>query len=400
MNKEVRILKFGGSSLKDFASLESAVAIAESRFREGLSLVVVVSARGETTETLLDYASRFTSDSPREMDMLLTSGERISAALFAMGLVSRGVPAVSLTGSQAGIITDAVHTNARILEIRPARVEALLSEGKVVVVGGFQGVSYKKEITTLGRGGSDVTATALASSLHAKRCEIFSDIDGVYSANPADIPKAEHRRELSYEEMQSFGEAGAKVLHPRAIDFAKKTGVIIECKSTFHPNGKTSVIKGFESIPPHRIIGVASERAVALLEPTALPLDLFYQLLERLEQHAIAMKQFSFSFSDESVSGSFVLSDIDEQRQKEELSFLSDYHPNLRFSGKLSAVSLVGAGVSEYSFEVLSALQALQKEGIVPRTMHTTSYRISFIIERISHDKALSLLHQRYVENG
>ena len=396
--KEIRLLKFGGSSLADRKALSIAVAIVKKRFEENLAIVVVVSARGGTTDTLLKDVAQFGDSSPREMDMLLTSGERISSAIFAMALAAENVPAISLTGSQAGIITDGVHTNARILEVRPARVKESLDEGNVVVVGGFQGVSYKKEITTLGRGGSDVTAAALAAELHAPICEIFSDVDGVYSANPSSVENAQHLSDISYAEMQSFGEAGAKVLHPRAVEFAKNSGVKIECRSTFDAAGKSTVIHGFEKIKTHRVVGIASEKSVSLLELRSVSDEELHELLQLIDQKDIVMKQFAFNFSDAGCSGSLVLSQNGGEKQKELLQSLNKkYSGTLLFREGLSAVSLIGQGITEYASEVFSALKLLHTHGFAPYTMHTTSYRISFIVDEAVHDAVVDLLHKNYI---
>jgi len=215
MNSErVVVLKFGGSSLSSTESIDKVVSIINNRVKEGFKVVAVVSARGKTTEMLLDDARKYAPEgNPREFDMLLTTGERASAAIIAMALSSSGISSISLTGSQAGIITDDKHTNARIVEVRPHRVRSAINEGKVVVIGGFQGVSFKKEVTTLGRGGSDTTAVAMAAALNAEKCEIFSDVDGVYNADPTIISEAKLLEEVSYQEMQELSEAGAKVLH-------------------------------------------------------------------------------------------------------------------------------------------------------------------------------------------
>ncbi|HNT28965.1 MAG TPA: aspartate kinase, partial [bacterium] len=203
------VMKFGGSSLADTEKIGAIADIVVRRRRQDAPVVVVVSAMGRTTDGLIEQARDF-SQRPdlREMDMLLTAGERISAALVAIALNARGVRAVSLTGSQAGIITDDAHTNARIIEVRPFRVKKALEEGCVVVVGGFQGVSFSKEVTTLGRGGSDVSAVALAAALGAATCEIYSDVTGVYAADPRIVKEPERIAALGYQEMQELAEAG------------------------------------------------------------------------------------------------------------------------------------------------------------------------------------------------
>ena len=220
----VIVQKYGGSSVADVDRIKKVADRVAAAKAAGKDVVVVVSAMGDTTDELLALARQVT-DSParRELDMLLTAGERISMALLSMALNARDVPAVSFTGSQSGIITNDAHANARIVEVRPFRVQDELERGKVVIVAGYQGVSYKREVTTLGRGGSDTTAVALAAALDAEACEIYSDVDGVYSADPRVVPDAARLAELSYEEMQELAEAGAKVLNAQAVEFAKET---------------------------------------------------------------------------------------------------------------------------------------------------------------------------------
>lgn len=202
------VQKYGGSSVADLDRIQRVADRVAATRAAGHGVVVVVSAMGDTTDELLGLARRVTENpSRRELDMLLSAGERISMALLSLALNARGVPALSFTGSQSGIITNDVHTNARIVEVRPYRVQDELAQGKVVIVAGYQGVSYKKEVTTLGRGGSDTTAVALAAALDAERCEIYSDVDGVYSADPRQVPEARRLAEISYEEMQELAEA-------------------------------------------------------------------------------------------------------------------------------------------------------------------------------------------------
>jgi aspartate kinase len=233
-----------------------------ARRRAGDSVCVVVSAMGDTTDDLLQLAKQVSPDPPRrELDMLLTAGERISMALLSMALQDQGVEAISFTGSQAGILTSEAHATARILEVRPTRVLEELERGKVVIVAGFQGVSARREITTLGRGGSDTTAVALAAALGAA-CEIYSDVAGVFTADPRVVPGARRQEELSYEEMQALAHAGAKVLNAQAVEFARATGIAIHARSTFGGPEETVVRAGHGVA---RIAGVAVERELALV---------------------------------------------------------------------------------------------------------------------------------------
>lgn len=246
------VQKFGGSSVADAEKLRKVAARVKARVDSGAQLVVVVSAMGDTTDELLGLARQISHDPPRrELDMLLTCGERISMALLSMALQELGVPAISFTGSQSGIITDDTHSQARIVEVRPQRIHDELAKGKVVIVAGYQGVSRNREVTTLGRGGSDTTAVALAAALGAD-CEIYSDVDGIYSADPRVVPSAAKLETLSHDEMQELAAAGAKVLNAQAVEFARDRGITIHAKSThaagtgtaIHHGGSTARVKG------------------------------------------------------------------------------------------------------------------------------------------------------------
>jgi aspartate kinase len=402
--EKVIVLKFGGSSLKDDNTLQRAVSIIKSRVSDGFKVVAVVSARGKTTESLLKDASVFAPDGdPREVDMLLTTGERASAALVAMALKSQGISAISFTGSQAGIITDDNHTNARIIEIRPDRVVTALKEGMTVIVGGFQGVSFKKEVTTLGRGGSDTTAVALAAALNAEVCEIFSDVDGVYTADPNIIADAKKIDELGYQEMQELSEAGAKVLHSRAVEFAKEKGIEIHCKSTFDPDNQGTVIKGFETREKIRKAGVTYEKNVILVhtyEPDSLGLTTINNVLMFCREKNVSVKQISFHKGHkDSIVGSFILSKIENYSCD---SFLAElrarFETAVEIFTELSAVSIVGEGITDRPDTLLEAIKLLKTNDIPVSGFHTSSFRISLLIKSGMMEKAVKLLHE-YCEN-
>src|SRR5882672_10621309 len=233
------VQKYGGSSVADLAKLSRVADWDVATKRAGHSVVVVVSAMGKTTDELLSLAQRAAQSAGedkaparRELDMLLSVGERTTMALLSIAVQARGEAAVSLTGSQSGIITNDRHFDARIIEVRPHRIEDELARGKVVIVAGYQGMSYKREITTLGRGGTDTTAVALAAALSAERCEIYSDVDGVYSADPRSVADARHLPELDFTTMQEMAESGAKVLHARAVEWAKQKNITILARKT------------------------------------------------------------------------------------------------------------------------------------------------------------------------
>lgn len=241
------VQKFGGTSVSDIAKIKGVAQKIVSTVKKGNQVVVVVSAMGNTTNELLSQAHKITSRPPRrELDMLLTVGERISMALLSMAIHDLGYEAISFTGSQSGIITNDSHSNARIIDVRPYRIQDELARGKIVIVAGYQGVSYKSEITTLGRGGSDTTAVALSAALGAQACEIYSDVDGVFSANPKIIPEAVKLEELTNEQMTEMSRYGAKVLNREALSFAKRNKIKLYAKSTtlgqtkgtlIHPDG-------------------------------------------------------------------------------------------------------------------------------------------------------------------
>src|SRR6188474_2204164 len=304
----VIVQKYGGSSVSDVSRIKKVADRVAAAKAAGKDVVVVVSAMGDTTDELLALAKKVT-DAParRELDMLLSAGERISMALLSMALNARGVPAVSFTGSQSGIVTNDAHTNARIVEVRPFRVQDELERGKVVIVAGYQGVSYKKEITTLGRGGSDTTAVALAAALDAEACEIYSDVEGVYTADPRVVPDARRLAELSYEEMQELAESGARVLNAQALEFAKEKGIAIYARAT--RGGRETVVRKSPPRSPGRVVGVASETGLIALTTADDGPDLLFRVLEHLDGRQVAGKQLLFQdWPGRGGSGSLVLS--------------------------------------------------------------------------------------------
>src|SRR5262245_29174933 len=242
VRKPIVVQKYGGSSVADPVKLGRVADRVAATAREGKRVVVVVSAMGKTTDELLALARSVAPAPPRrELDMLLSTGERISMALLAMALEARGLQAISFTGSQSGILTNDRHSGARIIEVRPVRIEDELARDKVVIVAGFQGMSYRREITTLGRGGSDTTAVALAAALGAD-CEIYSDVDGVYSADPRVVTDARRLDEIGYESMQELAEHGAKVLNAQAVEWARKSKIVIHARATTGGKNETRIV--------------------------------------------------------------------------------------------------------------------------------------------------------------
>ncbi len=399
--KSLRVLKFGGTSLADRDRIRQAAAIVMARRREGHKLVVVVSARAKLTDEMIEDARSFAaSPAPREMDMLLTSGERISSALLSLALHAMGGEAISLSGSQAGIITDDRHTNARIIEVRPYRVAKALEEGFIVVVGGFQGVSFKKEITTLGRGGSDVTAVALASALDAEACEIYSDVDGVYAADPRLVDDPRRLDRLSYQEMQEMAEAGAKVLHPRSVEFAKIKNTLIHAKSTLEPHGAGTIIANLEGRIKPRVVGVATEERVVLLQGDGgTDGEGLRRLVDFCQARSLMVKQVSFNLDrNDRLGGSLIVPEKENYHLDAVLTDLETaFAGSIQVRRGLAALSLIGAGITETHECLAESIRLLGGHGIPFASLHTSSFRISFLVERESLRPATRLLYERFI---
>ncbi|RYE75315.1 MAG: aspartate kinase, partial [Myxococcales bacterium] len=269
------VQKYGGSSVSDAEGIKRVARRIIDTKRAGNDVVVVVSAMGDTTDELIDLAEQVSpSPAPRELDMLLTAGERISMALLAMAIGQLGHDARSFTGSQAGVITDEMHGKAKIIDVTPGRIEQALGEGAIAIVAGFQGVSQStKNITTLGRGGSDTTAVALAAALKADVCEIYSDVDGVFTADPRIVPTAQKRDRISYEEMLEMAACGAKILHLRCVEYARRYDMPIHVRSSFSQKPGTWIGHDSEEEPMEAAIiaGVAHDRSEAKVTVVGVP---------------------------------------------------------------------------------------------------------------------------------
>ena len=395
----VIVQKYGGSSVADVRKL-AEVADRVMRTRQlGHDVVVVVSAMGDTTDTLLATAKEISPNpARRELDMLLSAGERISMALLSMAIRERGGDAISFTGSQSGIITNDRHVDARIIEVRPFRVQDELSRGRIVVIAGFQGVSYKKEVTTLGRGGSDTTAVAMAAALDAEYCEICSDVDGVYSADPRVVPAARRIGTLSYEETQEMAEAGARVLNAQAVEFAKEKGIAIYARATAgplpgpDPSSDGTVVRRSPPRMPGMVVGVASERDLIVLDGDAPPAE----LLALLDERAVGGKQLHI-FGDRTT---LVISrdNLHDEAQLRE-ALRTRLQDRARLVDGLGAVSAVGAGINATYANVRAGSQVLSAMGIAPGGVATSSFRITWMIPRERTADAVRALHRRFIED-
>ena len=394
------VQKYGGSSVADVQKLRQVAERVMRTRNQGHPVVVVVSAMGDTTDDLLALAKQVSANPERrELDMLLSAGERISMALLSMAIRELGGDAISLTGSQSGIITNDRHVDARIIEVRPFRVQDALAQGKIVVVAGFQGVSYKKEVTTLGRGGSDTTAVAMAAALDAEYCEICSDVDGMYSADPRVVPSAQRIATLSYEETQEMAEAGARVLNAQAIEFAKEKGIAIYARATGgplpgpDPSSDGTVVRKRPPRMPGTVVGVASERDVVLLESEAAPAD----LLALLDERGVAGKQLhimagrtSLIISRENLH--------DEARLREVLN--SRLPGRARLVDGLASVSVIGVGINATYSNVRIGSEALSQAAIHPSGVATSSFRITWMVPRDRSEEAVRTLHGQFIESN
>jgi len=395
----VIVQKYGGSSVADVDRIKKVADRVARAKAAGKDVVVVVSAMGDTTDDLLKLARQVT-DSParRELDMLLTAGERISMALLSMALNARNVPAVSFTGSQSGIITNDAHANARIVEVRPFRVQDELERGKVVIVAGYQGVSYKREVTTLGRGGSDTTAVALAAALDAEACEIYSDVEGVYSADPRVVPEAARLAELSYEEMQELAEGGAKVLNAQAVEFAKERGIMIYARSSHGGPGET-VVRKSPPRAPGRVVGIASESGLVVLTTPAGRPDGLTGLVDVLETRQVGGKQLLYQeWPGLGGAGSVVLS-LENVHAFAELKegLRQRLGADLHLREGVGAVSAIGAGINATFKNLRQFLAALAGMGVPLLGLSTSSFRISALLEERYVEDAVRRLHAELV---
>jgi len=395
------VQKYGGSSVADIEKIKLiAEKIAKTK-DEGYDIAVVVSAIGKTTNQLIEMAKSISPDPPkRELDMLLSTGERTTMALLCIALNELGIEAVSLTGSQAGIITNDVHNDAKVIEVRPFRVQDEMEKGKVVVVGGFQGVSYRRDITTLGRGGSDTTAVALAAALNAERCEIYSDVPGVFSADPSIVSKAEHISEISFQQMQEMSLAGAKVMNAAAIQFAKESNIAIYARSTFEP-GKETIIRKLPIGIPKGVKAVVSELEVVRIRLSGVNADdNFKNILSFFSENQIPIKELNYFInSGNKINISFIISYSNIygwDKVKEQLIIM--FQQFIELEEKLSAISLIGEGLTN-NVEILDdTISYLEQYQIKIYGITTTSFRISLLIERERIKEAVKLCHKKWLE--
>ena len=395
------VQKYGGSSVADLDKIKLVARLVKQKRDAGHRVCVVVSAMGKTTDALIAQAKEIAKEpARRELDMLLTVGERASAALLSMALIDVGVDAISFTGSQSGIITNATHAGARILEVRPYRVQDELERGRVVVIAGFQGVSYAKEITTLGRGGSDTTAVALAAALDAS-CEIYSDVDGVFTADPRVVPATRKIEALSHEEMQELAAAGAKVLNAQAVQFAKAKGIAVYALKTNDP-GTGTVVRKDAPAPVGGVRGVAHRTLLHSI--VADDVARAGALLAHLHAHHIPSGQL-VGFTRETAAGAVVggVQCLVPPEDAHGFERCCEALPvGVSRGADHGAVSLVGQGVldptgASGSHIVVDALALLASAGVPVRGLSTSSFRVTFLVDPARVEECARALHARFV---
>jgi len=396
------VQKYGGSSVADVDKLRQVAERVMQTRRAGHDVVVVVSAMGDTTDDLLALAKQVSPNPDRrELDMLLTAGERISMALLSIAIRELGGDAISFTGSQSGIITNDRHVDARIIEVRPFRVQDELARGRIVVIAGYQGVSYRREVTTLGRGGSDTTAVAMAAALGAAYCEICSDVDGVYTADPRVVPTARRISTLSYEETQELAESGAKVLNAQAVEFAKHQGIAIYARATSSPlpgsdpSADGTVVRRFPPRLPGTVVGVASERDVLVLSTDGSVVP--DEMLALMNERKVSGKQLH-------VAGNRLTLVISRENLHEEPRVRADlatrFGSGVAITDHLGALSVVGAGINASFENVRHGSAALSSVGIAVAGISTSSFRITWMIDGTRLDEGVRLLHQTFIGHG
>jgi aspartate kinase len=396
------VQKYGGSSVADVTRIQQVAERIMRTKAAGYDVAVVVSAVGDTTDELLALARKVSANPDRrELDMLLSAGERISMALLSMAIRERGGDAISFTGSQSGIITNDRHVDARIVEVRPFRVQDELARGRVVVIAGYQGVSYRREVTTLGRGGSDTTAVAMAAALGAEWCEICSDVDGVYTADPRVVPAARRIDTLTYEETQELAEAGAKVLNAQAVEFAKEKGIAIYARATASalpgsdPTSDGTVVRRHAPRMPGTVAGVASERDLLVLQVNG---D-WTRVVSVLDECGVSGKQLHVAGFGGSADGTTLVISRENLHNEDRLrrALTGAFGADARLIDGLGALSIVGTGINATYQNVRRGVTCLQENGIQSFGLATSSFRATWLIERGQLDSAVRLLHALFI---
>lgn len=402
------VQKYGGSSVADAEGMKRVANRIVAAKRDGNQVVVVVSAMGDTTDELIDLAKQITPiPSGRELDMLLTAGERISMALLAMAITNLGHEARSFTGSQAGVITTSAHGRARIIDVTPGRIQEALAEGAIAIVAGFQGISQDtKDVTTLGRGGSDTTAVALAAALEADVCEIYTDVNGIFSADPRVVPNARKLKTVTYEEMLELAASGAKVLHLRCVEYARRYDLPIHVRSSFTTNEGTWVVKDHPQggeMEQAIISGIAHDKSEAKItivgvpDRTGVAARIFQSIadadinidmiVQNVSAAATGLTDISFTLpKDEGADATAIL-----QKLQGEVGYAS-----IQYDDQIGKLSLIGAGMRSHPGITATFFGAMSEAGINIEMISTSEIRISIICRQADLERGAKAAHAAF----
>ena len=395
------VQKFGGSSVANAERLLNVARIVTDTYRAGNEVVVVVSAQGDTTDDFIAKAAELNArPSKREMDVLLSAGEQISMSLLAMTIQTLGCTAISLTGWQAGIQTDINYSEARIRKVKPERVRSELDRGRIVIIAGFQGINKQDDITTLGRGGSDTTAVAIAASLGADLCQIYTDVDGVYTDDPRIVPNARKLTEITYDEMLELASLGAQVLHNRSVEMAKKYNVDLEVVSSFTRNPGTKVKEGSD-MEKMNVSGVARDNNCARIAVINLPDEpgVAFKVFSLLAKHKINVDIILQSVGKNRVKTiSFTVPQDSAEETREVLANAKGQlgFEDLSVNTEVAKVSIVGAGMASNSGVAAKMFEALAMAGINIRMISTSEIKISVLINEEDSEKAVKAIHNKF----
>ena len=396
------VQKYGGSSVADPEKIKNVARRVAASAAEGHRMVVVVSAMGKTTDSLVALACAITAaPDPREMDMLLATGEQVTIGLLAMALTELGQPASSFTGPQVGLVTDAAHTRARIRRITGDRIMAALEAGRIAVVAGFQGATEAGDITTLGRGGSDLTGVALAAALKADVCEIFTDVDGVYTADPNVVPDARKLARVSYDEMLEMASLGSKVLQARSVEFAKKFSVPVHVRSTFKPDPGTLVTREDISMEDVVVTGISHDRAQAKLSILRVPdrPGIAARVFGALGDRNIVVDMIVQNIGRDGLTDiSFTVARADRPRAEETLAGVSQEvgAEGILADDRVAKVSIVGVGMRSHAGVASRMFETLSRENVNIQMISTSEIAVSCVIEDKYTELAIRSLHDAF----
>ena len=396
------VQKFGGSSVADADKIRNVARIITETYRKGHSVVAVLSAQGDTTDDLIEKAREINPKaSKREMDMLLSTGEQISISLCAMAIEHMGYQAISLTGWQAGMLTDSAYSAARIKRIRTERVQKELDKKKIVLVAGFQGINKYDDVTTLGRGGSDTSAVALAAALGADLCQIYTDVDGVYTADPRTVRGARKLDEITYDEMLELASLGAQVLHNRSVEMAKRYNVNLEVLSSFSGNPGTQVKEVVKQMEKTHVSGVAKDKNVARIALVGLAdrPGIAFKIFSMLAKEHINVDIILQSIGrDGSKDISFTVARDDGERAREVMEANREAIgcKSVELNDQIAKISIVGAGMAHNAGVACKMFEALFSAGININMISTSEIKVSVLVDERDADRAVQAVHDKF----